>query len=103
MFEYLEPDASDNLEAQGTGSLPLPPKSGANSKGTRSLNPEKMRHMLYGSLAGIDRTIKIVHALGYADPNDWSDPIPVPPSAETGSLNGVEVWMVIMTKTILLE
>jgi hypothetical protein len=24
-----------------------------------------------------DRTIKILSFLGYADPNDWSDPIPV--------------------------
>ncbi|PSN76758.1 hypothetical protein C8B47_25655, partial [filamentous cyanobacterium CCP4] len=39
---------------------------------------------LYGSLAGIDRTIKILHALGYADPNDWSDPIPAPPGAAVG-------------------
>jgi hypothetical protein len=108
MFEYLEPSDRDATEgAQGAGSLPLPPKSGANDKGTRSLNPEKVRHMLYGSLAAIDRTIKILHALGYADPNDWSDPIPVPPSAssgvETRSLSGVEVWMVILTKTLLLE
>jgi hypothetical protein len=81
MFEYLEPDASDNPGNPGTESLPLPPRSGANDKGTRSLNPEKVRHLLYGSLAGIDRTIKILHALGYTDPNDWSDPIPVRPPA----------------------
>ncbi|MGB3312592.1 MAG: hypothetical protein WA939_02400 [Nodosilinea sp.] len=98
MFEYLEPDPSDDQEA---GALPLPPKSGPNSKGAWSLNPEKVRHMLYGSLAGIDRTIKILHALGYADPNDWSDPIPVPPSAE-GPITAAQ-WMVIMTKTVLLE
>ncbi|MBW4481427.1 MAG: hypothetical protein KME14_02675 [Tildeniella torsiva UHER 1998/13D] len=97
MFEYLEPDANDNPEA---GSLPLPPRSGANSKGSRPLTPEKVRHMLYGSLAALDRTIKILHALGYADPNDWSDPIPVPPSAEGAA---PAQWMVIMTKTILLE
>ncbi|WP_017300656.1 hypothetical protein [Nodosilinea nodulosa] len=108
MFEYLEPDPSDNQETrEGTGSLPLPPKSGAIGKGTRSLNPEKVRHMLYGSLAGIDRTIKILHALGYADPNDWSDPIPVPPGADRATIarpsSGVETWMVIMTKTVLLE
>jgi hypothetical protein len=41
--------------------------------------------MLYGSLAGIDRTIKILHAIGYTDPNDWSDPIPVPPTSGTSS------------------
>jgi hypothetical protein len=32
--------------------------------------------MLYGSLAAIDRTIKIFRALGYADPNDGRDPLP---------------------------
>ncbi|HZG39829.1 MAG TPA: hypothetical protein VEZ50_14210 [Nodosilinea sp.] len=109
MFEYLEPDANDNPEAQGTGSLPLPPRSGANSKGTRSLNPEKVRHMLYGSLAALDRTIKILHALGYADPNDWSNPIPVPPnsgasSRAVGAASPAGItWMVILTKTLLIE
>ena len=97
MFEYLEPEPSDHQAAHaGAGSLPLPPNSGANDKGARSVNPEKVRHMLYGSLAAIDRTIKILHALGYADPNDWSDPIPAPPGS-------VEVWMVILTKTLLIE
>jgi hypothetical protein len=80
--EYLEPEANDDQE---TSSLPLPPRSGANSKGTRPLNPEKVRHLLYGSRAAIARTIKILHALGYTDPNDWSAPIPVPPSAAVGA------------------
>ncbi|PSR18462.1 hypothetical protein C8255_07365 [filamentous cyanobacterium CCP3] len=104
MFEYQEPEASDNPEAnQGTGSLPLPP-SGATGKGTRSLNPEKVRHMLFGSLAGIDRTIKILHSLGYADPNDWSDPIPAPPSGiEPGHSGEPQTWMAILTKTVLIE
>ncbi|MGF1520541.1 MAG: hypothetical protein ACFCVB_22485 [Nodosilinea sp.] len=53
-----------------------------------------MRHLLYGSRAGIERTIKILHAHGYADPNDWSDPIP------TDQLNQ---WMVILTKILLIE
>ncbi|WP_347710664.1 MULTISPECIES: hypothetical protein [Cyanophyceae] len=52
MFEYLEPDASDNSEP---GSLPLPPNSGAKNKGTQSLTPEKVRHLLYGSLVAIVR------------------------------------------------
>ena len=105
MFEYLEPDPSDNQDDPGTGSLPLSQGTGGNDRGTRSLKPltpEKVRHMLYGSLAGIDRTIKILHALGYADPNDWSDPIPVPPRAE-GVPTPAAQWMVIMTKTVLLE
>ena len=101
MFEYLEPDASDE---QGTGSLPLPPRSGANSKGTRSLNPERVRHMLFGSLAGIDRTIKILHALGYADPNDWSDPVPAPTTGSESAPPGEpQTWMAILTKTVLIE
>ncbi|PSR15527.1 hypothetical protein C8255_22660 [filamentous cyanobacterium CCP3] len=94
MFDYQEPEASDNQETQGTGSLPLPPGVGGQGKGTRSLNPEKVRHMLYGSLAGIDRTIKILHALGYADPNDWSDPMPTDQPNQ---------WMAILTKTLLIE
>ncbi len=144
MFEYLEPDASDDQGAQGTGSLPLSSGAGGNDRETRSLKPptpEKVRHMLYGSLAAIDRTIKILHALGYTDPNDWSDPIPAPPSAavgdttrslrlrsatdaeatgaetpassgaempassgvETPASSGVEMWMAILTKTVLIE
>ncbi|TVQ11309.1 MAG: hypothetical protein EA368_05710 [Leptolyngbya sp. DLM2.Bin27] len=102
MFEYLEPDDSDNSE---TGALPVPPKSGSPSQGTRSLNPEKVRHMLYGSLAAIDRTIKILHVLGYTDPNDWSDPIPVPPTSGTPGPTAPAgtIWMAIATKTVLIE
>ena len=123
MFDYLEPDASDDQGNSGTGSLPLSLGTGGNDRGTRSLKPptpEKVRHMLYGSLAGIDRTIKILHALGYADPNDWSEPIPAPPSgvagnttrslsgveateAEMPASSGVEMWMAIATKTVLIE
>ena len=109
MFQQPEPDANDNPE---TEALPLPP-SGANNRDARALTPEKVRHMLYGSLAALDRTIKILHALGYADPNDGRDPIPVPPSAaelrslretEPRSSSGIETtWMVIMTKTVLIE
>ncbi len=98
MFQPPEPDANDNPE---TGALPLPPRSGATNPGTRPLTPEKVRHLLYGSLLALDRTIKILHAIGYADPNDWSDPIPVPPSAEGATI--AAQWMVIMTKTVLLE
>ena len=109
MFQQPELDANDNPE---TEALPLPP-SGTNNRDARALTPEKVRHMLYGSLAALDRTIKILHALGYADPNDGRDPIPVPPSAaelrslretEPRSSSGVETtWMVIMTKTVLIE
>ncbi|WP_017299871.1 hypothetical protein [Nodosilinea nodulosa] len=90
MFEYLEPDA--------TGASNRSPAHGSNPQPRQ----ERVRHMLYGSLAGIDRTIKILHALGYADPNDWSDPMPVPPSG-AGATDQPNQWMVIMTKILLIE
>jgi hypothetical protein len=95
MFEYLEPDAS--------GASNLPPAQPTHPHP----RPERLRHLLYGSRAAIDRTIKILHAQGYADPNDWSDPIPVPPSsageaAPTGITEGA-TWMAVLTKTLLLE
>ncbi|MFQ4136026.1 hypothetical protein PGN35_006865 [Nodosilinea sp. PGN35] len=105
MFDHLEPDAdgaSNASPAPEHASLPVPPNSGLPGKAPRPLTPEKVRHMLYGSLAGIDRTIKILHAIGYADPNDWSDPIPVPQSDANPGTKPNQ-WMVIMTKTVLLE
>ncbi len=92
MFEYLKPDAS--------GASNLPPSESSKPQP----HPERLRHLLYGSRLSIDRTIKILHAYGYADPNDWSDPIPVPPN--NGGLSGTEVpnqWMVILTKTLIVK
>jgi hypothetical protein len=53
-----------------------------------------VRHVLYGTLPGLDRAIKILHSRGYADPNDWCDPVP------SGEPNQ---WLVVMTKTLLVE
>ncbi len=50
MFEYLEPDAS--------GASSNPPSCSSKPQP----RPERVRHLLYGSLAAIDRTIKILHA-----------------------------------------
>jgi hypothetical protein len=61
--------------------------------------------MLYGSLRireASTRTIKILHALGYADPNDWSDPSPCR-QAVPQQTDQPNQWMVIMTKTLLIE
>jgi hypothetical protein len=85
------------LAPKGTGCLLAAPQSSADDPGPRYPNTphqERVRHLLYGSLAGLDRTIKILHTLGYADPNDWSEPIP------TGKPNQ---WMVIMTKILVME
>jgi hypothetical protein len=82
MFEYLEPDAA--------GASNQPPAQPARPHP----RPDRLRHLLYGSRAAIDRTIKVLHAYGYADPNDWSDPIPTDQPGQ---------WMAILTKTLLME
>jgi len=99
-MQYLEtavPTSAQFRFAQSTGCLDLSPQSGVDPEAPRhpdSPHQERVRHLLYGSLTGLDRTIKILHSLGYADPNDWSEPIP------TGKPNQ---WMVIMTKILLIE
>jgi hypothetical protein len=55
---------------------------------------EELRHLLYGSLRAINSTIHFLHKRGYAEPNDWCEPIP------TGRQNE---WMVILTKRVLTE
>lgn len=52
---------------------------------------ESMRHLLFGSPVAIETTIKRLHKLGYAEPNDWSRPI------STGRPGEV---MAILTKRI---
>lgn len=52
---------------------------------------ERVRHMLFGSLENVNGAIAHLHALGYADPNDWSRPM------STGRPNEV---MRILTKHV---
>ena len=59
-----------------------------------SPHSEDVRHLLFGTLLGIDRTIKILHKRGYAEPNAWSDPIPTERPNE---------WKCILTKRLLIE
>ncbi|MEM9807786.1 MAG: hypothetical protein AAF959_21170 [Cyanobacteria bacterium P01_D01_bin.56] len=54
---------------------------------------EIVRHMLFGSLIGVQRTIQDLHSKHYAEPNDWSKPI------STGRPNEV---MAILTKKVRL-
>ncbi|MEL6492740.1 MAG: hypothetical protein AAFQ95_22550 [Cyanobacteria bacterium J06621_3] len=55
---------------------------------------EPIRHMLFGTLSAVQATIRLLHAKTYAEPNDWSQPIP------TGRPGEV---MAILTKRIKLE
>ena len=45
--------------------------------GGKSYNPkfEPLRHMLFGSHSAVQATIKRLHMLNYAEPNDWSKPV----------------------------
>ena len=54
---------------------------------------ESIRHMLFGTLCAVQATIRLLHLRGYAEPNDWSEPIP------TGRPNKV---MAILTKRMRL-
>ena len=54
-----------------------------------SEHPEQLRHVLIGPLGLIQATIKTLHSRGYADPNDWSIPLP---TGHPGKM------MVILTK-----
>ncbi|MEM1240639.1 MAG: hypothetical protein AAGI45_12425 [Cyanobacteria bacterium P01_H01_bin.26] len=52
---------------------------------------EPVRHMVFGSLDGVQNTIRLLHRLNYAEPNDWSRPLP------TGRPNEV---MAILTRRV---
>ena len=51
----------------------------------------QVRHLLFGSPAAVQSSIRLLHKLGYAEPNDWSRPI------STGRTNEV---MAILTKRV---
>ena len=55
---------------------------------------ETGRHLLMGSLTFVQTTIKLLHKLNYAEPNDWSRPLP------TGRPNEV---MAILTKKVKIS
>lgn len=59
-----------------------------------SNDTETVRHLLFGSLSAVQFTIRLLHKLNYAEPNDWSQPI------STGRPNEV---MAILTKRVRLE
>ncbi|NEZ55958.1 hypothetical protein [Adonisia turfae] len=55
---------------------------------------ETVRHILFGTLTAVRNTIALLHKLNYAEPNDWSKPLP------TGRPNEV---MAILTKRIRVD
>ena len=75
---------------QGAGASNIPPAN----------NPlpeyefENVNHTLLGPLNAVQNTIKHLHKLNYAEPNDWSRPLP------TGRVNEV---MAILTKRVRVD
>lgn len=73
------------LSPQGAFASTFPPA------GLPTAQAEPVRHMLFGSAPAVQATIKQLHKLGYAEPNDWSLPMP------TGRPNEV---MAILTRRV---
>jgi len=89
--------ASTDSVADSPATLPpatdpcLPPPTGPNSRNPNDY--ETVRHLLFGPLSVVRFTIRLLHKCGYAEPNDWSQPI------STGKPNEV---MAILTKRVML-
>ena len=56
---------------QGAGASTPPPASNS----LPEYPQENIRHLLLGTPEAVLNTIKLLHKLGYADPNDWSRPL----------------------------
>jgi hypothetical protein len=54
---------------------------------------EPIRHLLFGSLAAVQLNIKNLHKKGYAEPNDWSKPIPTGRSGEVMAILVKYLWV----------
>lgn len=77
----------DTASTVSAPAIPAPPASPSTAK-------EPVRHMLFGTLSAVQNTIRQLHKLNYAEPNDWSRPL------STGRPNEV---MVILTKKVSAE
>jgi len=54
---------------------------------------EPVRHLLFGSLAAVQLNIKTLHKKGYAEPNDWSKPIPTGRAGEVMAILVKHLWV----------
>ena len=83
MLTTTAPDANAPTPSPADGFVPpARPSSG---------EPNRVRHMLFGNLTAVRATIRDLHKLGYAEPNDWSKPV------STGRASEV---MAILTKRV---
>lgn len=66
------PESNQPMDADA----PKVPHGQPPSPGTpRRPRQERVHHAIFGSLPALDRTVKILHVLGYAEPNNWSSPL----------------------------
>ncbi|MGB3496418.1 MAG: hypothetical protein WBA57_27070 [Elainellaceae cyanobacterium] len=72
------------------------------SRPKSSPHNESVRHLLYGSPQAIQIVIKTLHRLGYAEPNEWSRPMPTVGLPGRSPYRPNEV-MCILTKTVQIE
>ncbi len=86
----LHPTAQPTAQpiAQASGAAPRSPMP------SEPYSREQVRHLLFGTLTSIQATIRLLHKLGYAEPNDWSRPM------STGKANEM---MAILTKRVVAD
>lgn len=80
MFQPNEPDAAAST-----------PPSTPQAQGEP--RREKVRLLIFGSPDAVQLEISLMHVRGYAEPNDWSDPLPTERPGEI---------MRILTRTVLM-
>ena len=85
MITLSAPDANASTRSSAiktaAAAIPTPPLGGQDM-------PERspIRHLLFGSIHSVRTTIRRLHQLGYAEPNDWSQPIPTGKPGEVMSV-----------------
>ncbi|MBE9064123.1 hypothetical protein [cf. Phormidesmis sp. LEGE 11477] len=85
--------STDSVVTSVANSESLPP-NGPGDRSQQQDHYEIVRHLLFGPLPIIQSTIRLLHKLNYAEPNDWSQPI------STGKANEM---MTILTKRVRLS
>ena len=90
LYRIRRPNPMFQESAQGAGASNVPPANNS----LPEYDYENINHTLFGSLTAILNTIKLLHKLNYAEPNDWSRPLP------TGRPNEM---MAILTRRVRVD
>mgnify|MGYP001800844399 CR=1 FL=1 len=90
LYRIRRPNPMFQDSTQGAGASNIPPENNT----LPEYDYENVNHTLFGSLTAILNTIKLLHKLNYAEPNDWSRPLP------TGRSNEM---MAILTRRVRVD